>query len=114
MSSASISANKFMVSSAPLTFVHDPSHHRTSPARKPYPLATAVKLSLHEKASGLPLAAEEKMVISKQFGFVRSPFLAYKNVVTGVKGPCCDERMVVAATESGEVKAARRLRLEQK
>lgn len=50
----------------------------------------------------------------KQFGFVRSAFPAYKNVISDVRGPERGERVMRVATKSRKAGAARRLCPEQR
>lgn len=95
-----------MVSTALLTFANDPSHPRSSPARKLCDLITATEFVLHVIAGGLPIAAEEKMVSCKQSDFVRSAFSGNRNVITDVRSLESGERVIVARTESKEVGAA--------
>lgn len=54
------------------------------------------------------------MMSCKQLGSVRSAFPSYTNVISNVQALDCDERVMAAATESLEAKAARRLRPERK
>lgn len=63
---------------------------------------------------GLPLAAKEKMMSYQKFRFVRFTFLYYMNGTNDVSGPEHGQRVMLAATESGKVDAARELRFEQK
>lgn len=81
LSSASMPRDTFVVRAAPVKFENDPLHHCDDPARRLYASAIAVKLALHVKKNGLPLAAEENMVNYKQFGSERSAFSGYKNLI---------------------------------
>lgn len=63
--------------------------------------------------SELPLFTKERTVNYKQLGFVRSVFPVYKNVSSDARNPERGEHVMVAATGSGEVEAAERLRPEQ-
>lgn len=111
---ASTSRDTFTLSAAAFPLVDSPSHYRTNPAGNSCALATAVKLALHVKKNGLPLAAEEKTVDYKQLGFVKSAFLADKTNTGDVRGAEPGEGVMLAATESREVGAAKRLRPEQR
>lgn len=61
----------------------------------------------------LPLVAEAMTENHKQFGFVRFAFPGFKNFIGDERDPERDEPVLVTATKSGELGAARRLRFEQ-
>lgn len=103
-----------MVRAARLTSVDDVLLLWNKPARHPCPFGPAVKSRLDVRSESLPLASWETMVSYKQFGLVRSAFLAHNNVISDVWGRNRGELVMVAAMENGKTGAARRLRSRQK
>lgn len=57
----------------------------------------------------LPFATKEKMDTYKQSGFVSFAFPGQKSVVSNVRSPERGERVMLAATKSGEAGAGIRL-----
>lgn len=103
-----------MVSAVLLTLLVHLSYHRNKHGRESCAVPTVFKPGLHVKKDRVLLAAEKKMVSYKQFRLVRFALLVYESVSGDVKNPDRDERLMVAATERRKLRAARRLRSEQK
>lgn len=95
-------------------FLDELSHHRTSLASKSYALSAAVGLTVHVKENGPFIAAEKNTMSYKQFNFLKSAFLVYKDVTDDVAGLERSEPVIMTATESREKRVAGRLSSEQK
>lgn len=59
--------------------------------------------------NGLLLAVEEKILSYRQFEFVKFAVTSHKNVIGDVRGPKRGERVMIAATKNGNLRASGRL-----
>lgn len=103
-----------MVSAAVLKFEKNLSDQRKNSTGKSCALATVVRVVLHAKKNEPTLAAEKKIVSYKRFGFVRSAFPNYDNIIGDVRSPERYSRVKAAATENEKLGAAKRLCSNQK